>query len=199
MKRFLALTIALALMLFCGCSEKKATADIAVLPEDLAISLALTYNTSAWQEPIDPSDELFFWQTVGWYTVYVGRIAGTDNVSISKSDAEALRSIIAPDRDIPFPTDFPYGDATEDGYEFNGTKTYSDSYIGIVAEVYSEPTVGFGYLVTIIEHYDDSATENCYRIIFSGNAGDFRLESIEWLEPASFASVDKLSNAEKNI
>lgn len=199
MKRFLALTIAMAIMLFCGCSEEKTADDIAVLPEDLAVALALTYNTSAWQEPIDTSDELFFWQTVGWYTVWTGHIAGTDNVSITKGGAEALRHIIAPDRDIQFPTDFPYGDATEDGYEFNGTKTYSDSYIGIVAEVYSEETVGFGYIVTFIEHYDDSETENSYRIIFSGNAGDFRLESIEWLEPATFESVDKLSTAENNI
>ena len=194
MKRFLALTIALALMLFCGCSEKKTAAEIAVSPEDLAVSLALTYNTSAWQEPVDPSDELFFWQTVGWYTIWTGRLAGTDNVSITKSDAEALRTIIAPGRDIPFPSDFPYGDVTEDGYDFSGTKTYSDGYIGMVAEINSEETVGFGYLVTFTEHYDESVTENCYRVIFSGNAGDFRLESIEWLEPAKFASVDKLSN-----
>ena len=198
MKRFFALTLTLTLMLFCSCSKKETRADIAVLPEDLAVSLALTYNTSAWQKPIDVSDQMFFWQTVGWYTVYTGRIAGTDNVSITKSDAEALRQIIAPDSDIPFPTDFPYGDATADGYNFNGTKTYSDSYIGIIAEIYSEQTVGFGYIITFIEHYDNGETENSYRIIFSGNTEDFRLESIEWLEPATFASVDNLSIAEQH-
>lgn len=214
MKRCIALL--LVILLLCGCSGKETTettdvmdspedlagspaltyntsarqeqVGIAVLPEDLAVSLALTYNTSAWQEPIDPADPLFFWQTVGWYIVYTGHLTGTESTDISAKDADVFRQIISPDSDaIRFPVDFPYGSVTESGYSFDGTKVYSDSYIGIVAEIYAEMTDGFCYLVSIIDHYDDSVTENCYRITFSGTLEDFRLESIEKADLASFS------------
>lgn len=153
---------------------------IAVPMENLAVSLALTYHTAAWKEPVDTSDPLFFWQTIGWYTIYNSQMTGTDNTLISNEDAAKIRQILAPDtEEVPLPADFPYGSAAENGYSFDGTKVYFDSYVGIVAEMYVQSDDGLAYTVNFIDHYDTQTIESEYRVVFSGSTDSPVFDSIK--------------------
>ena len=178
MKRLYALLLA-ALLLVCGCSGKENTSGAVASAENLAASLALSCCTAGRSDPVDISDPLFIWETIGWYTVYSARLAGTETTHITDADAASLLRILSPGSgDISLPQDFPYGSAVEGGYSFEGTKSYSDSYMGIAAELYTEAEDPLTYTVRIREHYDTETKEAEYRVSFAGTPNDFHLDSL---------------------
>lgn len=181
MKKCYALILAM-LLLVCGCTENQnpeETDTSAISSENLAASIALTYHTAAWSDPIDTSDPLFLWQTIGWYTVYDARLSGTDNIQITPDEADEIRQILAPDSsEIPMPENFPYGSVSQDGYTFEGTKMYFDNYMGVIAELNVHPGDALTYTVNIVDHYSAETVDAEYLITFSGNADSYKLDSM---------------------
>lgn len=201
MKKSYALFLAM-LLLACGCSKDlhpEETDTSTVSAENLAASIALTYHTAAWSDPIDTSDPLFVWQTIGWYTVYDGRLSGTDSIQITETEADEICHILAPDKPgIAMPEDFLNGSVSQDGYIFEGTKAYFDSYMGVVAELWVDSPDALTYTVHIIDHYDAQTIDSEYQISFSGTADDLQYNGLRTVRTDSVpAASDTASEDEK--